>query len=478
MVNKMRVKSLSLQNFRLFGNETQTTGELPSDKNAVVIIGDNGAGKTSILDAIALSLAPFVEVFPNEKNGPRSKLFSEMDVHSQFFGRVPYAKIETVISIPDEENPDKNIDKTVIRVKKGYSPKVPDSDIKDLKNYGMKLFEQIAEESRLYQKKYLESIAELANSRPVLMSRVELPIVVYYGTGRGQIYVPERKRNFQKEFPRWDCYAGALLAATDFKRFFAWFDRMEDEERRVHEQERNFEYESKALRTVKDALKHIIGEKYENPRTETRPLRFVVNNKIDKMEMRIEQLSDGYKMAIAMVADIASRMAEANPQMDDPLQTSGIVLIDEIDLHLHPLWQRDIIKQLQEAFPNIQFIVTTHSPSVVLGAAERATILKLENSKIKQNNEDISYYDVSQILLSNLFNEVAVRTPEAEDILRERDELLAKGDDIDETEKQRLEELDEKVSRFAFGESKKSMELKQQLRDLLLRMSEANAQNQ
>ena len=339
--------------------------------------------------------------------------------------------------------------------------------------------DQILDETQAYQRLLLNKGKNSdTGNRPVFESKVQLPVVVYYGTGRGQIYVPERRVNFQKDFPRWDCYTGALLAATDFKRFFAWFDRMEDEERRKKVDERNFDYKNKELETVKRALNVFIGEKYRDPRTKTRPLRFVVNDCVDGQELRIEQLSDGYKMTIAMVADIASRMAEANPHMDDPLQTSGIVLIDEIDLHLHPLWQRDIVKQLQEAFPNIQFIVTTHSPSVVLGAAGRAAILKLENSKILHSNEDITYYDVSQILLSNLFNEVAVRTPEAESILKRRDELLAKGDDLTEEERTELEQKDEEVSRFAFGESKKSMELKQQLRDLLMRMSEANAQNQ
>lgn len=473
MVNKMRVKSLSLQNFRLFGDETQTTGELPLDKNIVVIIGDNGAGKTSILDAIALSLAPYIDAFPNEKKKARSKNFSELDVHSQLLVRAPYAEIDAFVDT------DAGFGVSVRRIKKGDSKKAPESDIKEIKNYGSMLFDYILDETQSYQRLLLnwEKSSE-KNERPIFRSNVQLPIVVYYGTGRGQIYVPERKRNFQKNFPRWDCYTGALLAATDFKRFFSWFDLQEDEERREHERAQNFDFKSKELLAVKKALNVVIGEKYVNPRTETHPLRFIVNDKNDGTELRIEQLSDGYKMAIAMVADIAARMAEANPQMDDPLQTTGVVLIDEIDLHLHPLWQRNILQQLHKAFPNIQFIVTTHSPSVVLGAADIATILKLENGQIVRSNENIAYYDVSQILLSNLFNEVAVRTPEAEEILKRRDELLAKGNDITDDERVELKQKDDIVSRFAFGESQKSMELKQQLRDLLLRMSEANAQNQ
>ncbi|HMY01299.1 MAG TPA: AAA family ATPase, partial [Agitococcus sp.] len=82
-------------------------------------------------------------------------------------------------------------------------------------------------------------------------------------------------------------------------------------------------------------------------------------------QLRIEQLSDGYRTTLAIVMDIASRMAEANPDMPDPLQTEGVVLIDEVDLHLHPGWQQTILLDLMRTFPNIQFIVSTHSPQVV-----------------------------------------------------------------------------------------------------------------
>lgn len=76
-----------------------------------------------------------------------------------------------------------------------------------------------------------------------------------------------------------------------------------------------------------------------------------------------------------MVADLAARMAEANPSMPNPLIGKGIVLIDEVDLHLHPLWQRIILKQLNHTFPNIQFIVSTHSPIIVVGASNIAQIV-------------------------------------------------------------------------------------------------------
>jgi predicted ATP-binding protein involved in virulence len=94
-----------------------------------------------------------------------------------------------------------------------------------------------------------------------------------------------------------------------------------------------------------------------------RPLRMEV--KKNKKIFTINQLSDGEKCLIALVGDLARRMTIANPTKDNPLEGSGIVLIDEIDLHLHPKWQRNIIPRLTEVFPNCQFIISTHSPHVI-----------------------------------------------------------------------------------------------------------------
>jgi len=81
--------------------------------------------------------------------------------------------------------------------------------------------------------------------------------------------------------------------------------------------------------------------------------------------LNVSQLSDGEKIYMALVGDLCRRLTLANPTLDDPLQGEGIVLIDELDLHLHPQWQTEIATKLCETFPNIQFIVTTHSPLVI-----------------------------------------------------------------------------------------------------------------
>ena len=85
------------------------------------------------------------------------------------------------------------------------------------------------------------------------------------------------------------------------------------------------------------------------------------------VRMPVSQLSDGYKCTISLIADIAYRMAILNPQLLNKVlvETEGIILIDEVDLHLHPKWQKRILKDLMDIFPKVQFIVSTHAPEVI-----------------------------------------------------------------------------------------------------------------
>ena len=87
--------------------------------------------------------------------------------------------------------------------------------------------------------------------------------------------------------------------------------------------------------------------------------------KKDGQYLKINQLSDGEKCTIALFGDLARRMTLANPALPNPLEGQGVVLIDELDLHMHTLWQRKVMQVLRKTFPNIQFIITTHSPQIL-----------------------------------------------------------------------------------------------------------------
>lgn len=368
----MRIKSLSLKNIRLFGDKPQTVS-FDADKNVVILLGNNGSGKSTILDAASILLSSYVGSFP----GNTAKSFKDSDVHILNDNQVaPYLYVSMDLVL------DNGKVCKVSRTRKGWG-KCPVSDVKELKAYAEGVQEEI-----------------LANK-----AKVNIPILAYYGTGRGQIKAPERKRGFQTVFAQWDCYNNSLDAASNFKRFFAWYDMMEDEERRERERRRDFSYHSPVLASVRSAIEAFVGPLYTNPHIAIHPLRFVLEEKNgeDKRELRLEQYSDGYKIIIAMVADIASRMAEGNPGLDNPLEGAGVILVDEIDLHLHPKWQRIILANLHRVFPNVQFIVTTHSPVVLLGAVDFAQIVTLNDGKINVCHSDYSRYDVGQVLLSDLF---------------------------------------------------------------------------
>lgn len=421
----MRLQSITLQNMRLIGADPESI-QFSSGKNVAILLGNNGCGKTSILDSIAFISGAFLSQFPMIPD----RLLSEWDVHQKADGHsAPYLSVEATFKVADDQS------LTASRYRKGTG-KAPESTLKELKSYAAGLKQAVID------------------GEP----QVKMPVFAYYGTGRGQITAPERKRNFQKVFERWDCYKSALQPATDFKSFFAWFDLMEDEERREGKVRRDYDYRLPALEAVRRALSNFVGNRMADPRIELHPLRFVMTERDREgngnRTLRIEQMSDGYKIVIAMVADIASRMAEANPDMDDPLLSEGIIMIDEIDLHLHPLWQRNIIRQLANTFPNVQFIVTTHSPIVVAGAADIADVIPLSGgcSDEQAESTDISLMDIGQILLSDLFGLKSLRSPKWDNALRRRNDLLAKSE-LSPEEQSELEYLDAKLADLEVGET-------------------------
>lgn len=398
---------------RLVGSTTRTIN-ISREKNVLILLGDNGYGKTTMLDAFATTMAPYPAQFP----GIGDFQLSDLDVHIDRRGkRAKYLMVSAQLSEGDSLF-------HCVRYRKGTvnSPKP---------NY-----EALKQDAISKKESIIAGVPD-----------IQLPVFAYYGTGRGKFHVPERKRGFKQTFERWDCYKSAILPDTDFKRFFEWFDLMEDEERREKEARRDFDYVLPVLECVRRALSEIVHS-FDKPRIMTRPLRFVMDRvEADgtRHELRIEQLSEGYKIVIAMVADLAARMAEANPAMPNPLDATGIVLIDEVDLHLHPRWQRSILQDLTRVFRNVQFIVSTHSPIIVVGASDIAQVVNLNNITADGNNmPETSVLNVGQVLLSDLFGLKSLQSPEWDDKIHERDTILAKVELTDDDEK-RLAQLDKEM---------------------------------
>lgn len=145
--------------------------------------------------------------------------------------------------------------------------------------------------------------------------------------------------------------------------------------------------------------------------------------------VRVSELGFGYQTTLAWVVDLATRMMAAYPESDAPLAEPAVVLIDEIDLHLHPKWQRTLLAELAARFPNVQFVATAHSPLVVQAAPDaNVVVLRREADRVvvDQRPRDPSLWRVDQILTSDLFGLPSARAPALDGPLARRNALLAK----------------------------------------------------
>lgn len=123
------------------------------------------------------------------------------------------------------------------------------------------------------------------------------------------------------------------------------------------------------------------------------------NSMGEKVKYALNEMSDGYKNTMSMIGDIAYRMAVLNPQLGEHVlcNTPGIVLIDEIDLHLHPEWQQTILSDLQEIFPKVQFVITSHAPAVI-HSVRRENVRILDNGNVYEPSEQTYGRDANSIL--------------------------------------------------------------------------------
>lgn len=326
----MKLKQVELTNFRCFKEI-----KIQLHPKLTVFVGNNGAGKSAILDGIAIGLAPILSYLP-ELAGYS---FKDSDLRKEEWKRSPYMRVQIQtqdgLAWDRTEKRDKSI-RSAKEIPAGLA-------LKQLKSFTDTLIDAVNEDKPL-----------------------DFPVIAYYGTSRAVLEIPIRKRGFEKEFTRYGALAHALEATARFKTVFAWFHAMEDDERRLKVEKRNFDYHLPALETVRRAVINMIPG-FTNPRITKQPLHFMVNwQRGENTEaLMLEQLSDGYRTMLAMVMDLARRMAQANPHLEDPLQSEAIILIDEVDLHLHASWQQTILPDLLRVFPNAQFIVTTHSPQVL-----------------------------------------------------------------------------------------------------------------
>lgn len=328
------------------------------DSRLNVFLGDNGKGKSSVLNAIAIALSriyPFCDYLP--KIAPLPYSFENVrqqnvsvSVRGRSRTRQEYAEtsgIECVLNIEKTQGEENKVESALLAVEARRA------NGKGVVSYTVR-----------------PSIGMLFKDE--LLACGSIPVFAQYGPHRGATQ-GERKRFSRKKLNYGNpfaAYVNSLQPSLDFDAFLDWFN--EEEASELREQRHDRSYVSRELQCVRDALVRVFESsemQMSTPRFETNPKRFVMtsrNRRGEEVELQFDQLSDGYRGMVALVADFARRLAIANLDSDtNPLDGDGVLMIDEIDAHLHPKWQYRVISDLQRTFPNVQLIVTTHSAEVV-----------------------------------------------------------------------------------------------------------------
>lgn len=404
----MQIQSFSLKNIGQFQDLSVSlapTQHFPS--NITVFIGNNGSGKTSLLKSVAMVLTWYVARLKHDKtNGTQIP-------ENVILNNANSAMVEITVNDLDLQ-----------QHTKAYTWRIAKNRTARKAEFTTHLTE--LNQLTSYYKQWLGEDDQSS-----------LPLIAFYPVERSVIDIPLKIRE-KHQFLQIDGYDNALNNAVDFRRFFEWFREREDVENehlkkimfnlRLGSSDQEFlkaidEYNSNKFKDVQlEAVRQAIYAfmpNFRNLEVSRKPRLAMIIDKNDKT-LNVSQLSQGEKSLMALVGDIARRLAMMNPKLDNPLQGKGIILIDEIDMHLHPQWQRSIIQRLQTTFPNCQFILTTHSP-LVISDTQNILVYDLDGQEV---NALPSLYgqDANTVLLQ--YMDTSYRNPEVtEQIIQAMDAI-------------------------------------------------------
>ncbi|XKF16601.1 AAA family ATPase [Halomonas sp. BLK-85] len=361
----MKLSKLRIKNFRCFPDV-----EVDLNEKLTVFIAENGQGKSTVLDAIRIGLWPFVSSFDLARSAfnPPGNAIAISDVRLVRLSDGDMARqLPTEVALTGDFGMGSSDTWIRYRDSEAKATKTKDDgDTSKMKNWSAAVQTQIRNPDK-----------------PTL----DLPVFGYYGTGR----LWAQKRLIEKQKGKDDTqdpdfyirtfgYVNCLDPASSYKHFKEWFiwayESLREQQINKLEGRANEEELSAAqgrVRVVQQAI-----DIFLKPITGWHTLEYSISREKslilhheDQGTLDVEQLSDGIRSVLAMVGDIAYRCIKLNPHMgvNAARETIGVVMIDEVDMHLHPRWQQVVLGQLQEAFPQIQFIVTTHSPQVLTTVA-------------------------------------------------------------------------------------------------------------
>ncbi len=402
--DSFRLAELELMNFKCFKEQSF---RFPTP--FTVLIGDNGVGKTAILEALSIGIGAF---------------FLGIDGH-----QAPPIELEQVRLVQYE------LGQTLT-----YEPQYPVA-VRCAGTWGDQeiYWNRIRKGERSPATPYAGTLTDLTEDLQEQVRkgmRVALPVIAFYSTGRLWRLPEERLGDTNTPGSRFRGYDHCLDPASHINLLMRWMKTQELISLQEKEPDR-------VLGAVKNAIANCVQDLedvFYSIRREDLLATFA-----DGVTLPFRLLSEGFRNMVAMVADIAYRAAVLNPHFEDAAaaQAPGIVLIDEIDLHLHPRWQRRVVEDLRRTFPRMQFIATTHSPFIVqsLRSGELIDLNKgpkgeYVNRSIEDIAEDVMGIELPQ--RSERYNQMFVAAQEYYRLLQQ-----AKGaspQNIDRL-KQKLDEL-------------------------------------
>jgi predicted ATP-binding protein involved in virulence len=381
-------------------------------KKWTVILGDNGLGKTSILQAIAS-----LEII-RRKDLDGTYSFSLRDGFSRKKGQ-PNLKIAAeVFKSNTKAQQNKNFERDIEIASHGIGAR----------SYGGNYYMSS-------KKDHIMSIYSYGANRVMGSSS----LMDTFSEDNSETLFDDTK---------------SLINAEEWLLQLDYAASKESEVKAFAEQKRN-----QVKQTLIDLLPDVSDIRFTTPVKDN--LKSSVEFKTSFGWFSLQELSLGYRSMIAWMVDLAARMFKSNPDSENPLAEPAIVLVDEIDLHLHPKWQRIMFEYLSEKFPATQFIVTAHSPLVVQSAPQEVNIVVLRKEKdhviIDNNIRSVQNWRLDQILTSDLFGIESSRNNQIEIYLEERKKLL-QLEKLTSDEENRLLELNGLVHRLPTADNLQDIE--------------------
>ena len=384
----VRLQELTLINYKIF-----TEQRFVLNGKSTIIFGINGTGKSTVLSAVNY----LNRVWINRLNPAQGKAFMSFSDEMISVGKTDLF-IEGELELDGQAF-------SLMR----YYEKARKNQRKNLLSYHRGNYARFTEK---FEHDYLE------------IQSVPMPIFVNHGTNRSVLDIPDRIRK-KHDFDKLSALERAIENELDFRTFFEWYRDQEANEVIEARERPGLIYTDPLLKSVRDAIEAMIGN-VANLRIKRNPVRMVVDK--SGKEIRVDLLSDGEKCTLALFGDLARRLALANLGLENPLHGQGIVLIDEIELHMHPLWQRKVLKVLRNTFPNIQFIITTHSPQILGEADDSYNIFVL--SELENGSCEVRSIKRMDGFDSNLILEKYMHTDSknvlVKDIISRINELIAR----------------------------------------------------